>query len=337
MLQKNLKYPPNVTREKVSGKQRKMIEDWWYEVTVAVPYKATTKYDRKTKTHTTGPYYSQHDTDLNLFHKFHSMTSLNYCYNTVMRCKPKTIHLAQQQYCICHHCRDGRNKIIELATFRSHLHKDCQNCSLNEDCAVEKNMGNADQETLQTLQDEIQEYRDHKCIADHQSKKFQEAKESLKDGECVVVMDFAGRFIVQACLEMSQADYFARVGVPDLVCYIYYREDGVLKHKCFDIISKSKEKDDYAYFRSAWLQLLNNETIFDQFHSIHLFTDGGPKHFKIRKSLYFMTLLNAYYPQRFTWSFFQSCHGKGPCDGHGDVKDDDQTRGPEGRCTGDGH
>ena len=56
--------------------------------------------------------------------------------------------------------------------------------------------------------------------------------------------------------------------------------------------------------------------MLDQFKVIHLFTDGGPKHFKVRKSLHFMSLLATYYPQQFQWHFFQSCHGKGSCDGH---------------------
>jgi len=34
-----------------------------------------------------------------------------------------------------------------------------------------------------------------------------------------------------------------------------------------------------------------------------------PKHFKIRKSLFFMSLLSSFYPQQFYWHFFQSCDG----------------------------
>ena len=121
--------------------------------------------------------------------------------------------------------------------------------------------------------------------------------------------DFAGRFIVKTDLELSQKDFFARFGVPDLVLYVYFKKGGQLKSEAFDILSKKDEKEDFPYLRSAWLYLLNSGFL-DDFHIIHVFSDGGPKHFKIRKSIFFFSLLDTYYPQKFIWNFFQSCHGK---------------------------
>ena len=314
-----ISYKPRVHSEKLSPQTKGKVEDWWLEVTHPLPHKATSFYNRKTKTFSQGPYYEQRDSDLNLIKtSFTQRTGLTMSYNTIVKYKPKTVHMAKQTYCVCHHCTEGRNKIFELEVHRSKLHRNCNACQKNETCPLEQQLKEEEREGLDKLIDAVKDYREHKKIADHQAKKMQELKDALVPGECLVIMDFAGRFIVQACLEMSQTDYFARVGVPDLVLYVYYREKtgGELKTMCFDLLSKAKEKDDYCYVKAAWLHLLNNETIFDNMKIIHIFSDGGPKHFKIRKSLFMLSLLNAYYPQTFRWHFFQSCHGKGPCDGH---------------------
>jgi len=145
-------------------------------------------------------------------------------------------------------------------------------------------------EEFAQVRKEIEEYEEHKAIADHQANMFVKAKEELKEGECVVVEDFAGRFLVKAVLQMSQEDYFARKEAPDLVLFAYYRnEKGEVVFKSFDILSKVAQKDDFAYLRSAWLHLLNQGDFFDRFHTIKIFSDGGPKHFKIRKSIFFFS------------------------------------------------
>jgi len=313
-------YQPRVNSQKLSKEKIEKIQNWWLEVTHPLPHKATSFYNRKMKTFSQGPYYEQSDTDLNLITKsnFQERTGLKLSYNTIVKYKPKTVHMAKQKWCVCHYCTEGRNKIFELEVHRAKLHRNCQGCAKDDTCVVERQLAGEARLDLNELKEAVKEYREHKEIADHQAKKMREIKDKLVPGEALVIMDFAGRFIVQACLEMSQADYFARVGVPDLVVYVYYRDkkDGPIHTVCFDLLSKVKEKDDYSYVRSCWLHLLNNEPLFDSFKIIHVFSDGGPKHFKIRKTIFFFSLLNAYYPQTFIWHFFQSCHGKGPCDGH---------------------
>jgi len=313
-----LKYRPGVTRKKVPDTHIQKIQDIWHDHTYPIPWKKTIKYvgkkDKKEKIEL--PYYSQHNTDSDIMAKFKEQTGLTYCNSTLLKYKPTDIHIASQQFCVCHHCRDGHDSKVNLETLQKKLHRECEGCSQDENCPKEKSADQVTQQRLKSLRDAVRDYTEHKEIADHQANQLVKMKEELKEGECLVVEDFAGRFLIKSDLQLSQEDFFARKGVPDLVLFAYYKKQGRLEHQSFDIISKVQEKDDFGYLRSAWMFLLNELSFFDHFQKIIIFSDGGPKHFKIRKSLYLFSLISACYNQEFEWNFFQSCHGKGPCDAH---------------------
>lgn len=157
----------------------------------------------------------------------------------------------------------GRNSINKLELLLNSIHKTCPTtCSKDSNCLAEKNLSEETEEKLQQLREEVKDYREHKEVADHQAAELSRRKNALKEGECLVVEDFAGRFLIKAELELSQEDYFARKGVPDLILFVYYREGNEIKYQSFDIISKRSEKDDFGYVRSAWLHLLNENSFF---------------------------------------------------------------------------
>jgi len=202
---------------------------------------------------------------------------------------------------------------VALEVLTNKVHKECGECPRDETCTAEKKSEHKDK--IKELREGVAEYVEHKEIADHQAAEMRTAKQNLGEGECLIVEDFAGRFLVKAALELSQNDYFARVGVPDLVVCAYYMVGKKIVSKTFDLLANTKEKDDFYYLRAAWVELLAHP-FFEKFKNIKIWSDGGPKHFKIRKSLYLFSLIDAAYPQEFEWNFFQSCHGKGPCDAH---------------------
>ena len=256
------------------------------------------------------PYYEQHDTDDAIAKKFRQLYKLKLSTATLNKYKPKTIHAAAQQYCVCHHCKEGQDAKQMLETLRNSIHSKCQQCSRNHECEAEKNLRDEKKEKLQDTLNQCENYKSHKRIANHQADAFSKAIQELKEGECLVVEDFAGRFIVKQDIKLSQRDFFARKGIPDLVLFCYYKKGDKTEKHIFDILAKKEEKEDFFYLRSAWLHLLNENTFFDQFQKIIVFSDGGPKHFKTRRSLCLFSLLDAKYPQDISWNFFQSCHGK---------------------------
>ena len=181
-------------------------------------------------------------------------------------------------------------------------HTKCENCSKDATCPAEMALEEEKREEFKTLRSEVADYLEHKEIADHQAAAMRLAKETLIEGECLVIEDFAGRFLVKADLELSQNDYFARFGVPDLVVCVYYKEKGETKCEIFNFLAKTKEKEDFYFLREAWIALLDTP-LMKRFKNIKIFSDGGPKHFKIRKSLYLFSLLQDAYPQYFQWTF----------------------------------
>jgi len=125
----------------------------------------------------------------------------------------------------------------------------------------------------------------------------------LKKDEVLIIMDFSGRFLVKGDIQLSQEDFFARYGVPCLVMFCYYlNEKGEVIHQVSDFMSKTEEKDDFDYVR-ARIYLLEHP-FMQRFKKIVLYSDGGPKHFKIRKTLFSFSVLDHYFPQSIEYNFF---------------------------------
>eukprot|EP00732_Lithocolla_globosa_P002254 Lithocolla_globosa_v1_NODE_1429_length_2580_cov_31.909307.p1 type:complete len:642 gc:universal NODE_1429_length_2580_cov_31.909307:1952-27(-) len=311
------KQVPKQCRRTLKVDEIDQIREFWLERTVAIPWKAFT-VKKRGKEAVNHAYHEQRDSDDAIFKSFVATTGSKRCKATVLKHKPFNIRDAKQVYCVCHHCSEGHISKKQLSTIRQHLHADCVDCSKDERCIVERAVRDEKKKKIEKLKKEIAEYRSHKVTADHQAAAYSLDKslQKLNDGECVICKDFAGRFIVSNEISMSQKAFFARVGVPDLILVKYWKEDGKIKSETYDFFSETEEKDDFHYVRSCWLWLLNETNELDDFHTIRVWSDGGPKHFKIRRTIFFFSVLQEKYGKKFIWNFFQSCHGKGPCDGH---------------------
>ena len=131
-----------------------------------------------------------------------------------------------------------------LETLRNSIHSKCQQCSRNHECEAEKNLRDEKKEKLQDTLNQCENYKSHKRIANHQADAFSKAMQELKESECLVVEDFAGRFIVKQDIKLSQRDFFARKGIPDLVLFCYYitRKEIRLKNISLIFLQRRKRK-----------------------------------------------------------------------------------------------
>ena len=77
----------------------------------------------------------------------------------------------------------------------------------------------------------------------------------------------------------------------------------------------SSEKQDFYFVRAVWHTLLESETL-SRFTDIKIWSDGGPQHFKVAKTLFFFSTLQSKYGKTFTYNFFASGHGHSLCDSH---------------------
>lgn len=92
-------------------------------------------------------------------------------------------------------------------------------------------------------------------------------------------------------------------------------DDGSLKRENFDYFSP--EENDYYFVRRSLLDLFHGLGDRLKGKSVEFWTDGGPKHFKTRRSVFFVVAeLHSLFPCTIRWNFFASHHGKSVCDAH---------------------
>eukprot|EP01094_Clydonella_sp_ATCC50884_P021821 TRINITY_DN4889_c0_g1_i3.p1 TRINITY_DN4889_c0_g1~~TRINITY_DN4889_c0_g1_i3.p1 ORF type:complete len:336 (+),score=67.63 TRINITY_DN4889_c0_g1_i3:1012-2019(+) len=137
---------------------------------------------------------------------------------------------------------------------------------------------------------------------------------SSEDHSSVKVMDFSPwkrRFD----REVSMSDWFDVLQALH-ICVITRDANGELCYEYFDYFSEAS--NNYQFVMKAMKEFFATETM-TAFKSseINLWSDGGPHHFKINTSIYFMLIDVLYdFGIRVTWKFFASNHGKGACDVH---------------------
>jgi len=106
----------------------------------------------------------------------------------------------------------------------------------------------------------------------------------------------------------------------DLIFAVYYYKQGdlVLSHKFFHYVAK--EKNDKWFVFSAWREFIENnlfkddQGILKQELKLFLFSDGGPKHFKLTDNLVYMGVLMWILNLKVEYNYFFAYHGMNPCD-----------------------
>eukprot|EP01094_Clydonella_sp_ATCC50884_P021822 TRINITY_DN4889_c0_g1_i4.p1 TRINITY_DN4889_c0_g1~~TRINITY_DN4889_c0_g1_i4.p1 ORF type:complete len:310 (+),score=67.20 TRINITY_DN4889_c0_g1_i4:1499-2428(+) len=204
-------------------------------------------------------------------------------------------------------------------------HANCRNkkngkpsCKRGDRCkaflAYLKSSGKADE--FKRMQDQVSDFNEHKRIKEAQNAAYKRDLDALLSGRrnCVVVMDFSPwkrRFD----REVSMSDWFDVLQALH-ICVITRDANGELCYEYFDYFSEAS--NNYQFVMKAMKEFFATETM-TAFKSseINLWSDGGPHHFKINTSIYFMLIDVLYdFGIRVTWKFFASNHGKGACDVH---------------------
>ena len=90
-----------------------------------------------------------------------------------------------------------------------------------------------------------------------------------------------------------------------------------LTHRYYDWFSSHEVKNDALFVYTAITQLLGKLKDSRSLPKrLTIWSDGGPKHFKLRRGLFYMWLVCQAVGIPIEWHFFASCHGKCRCDGH---------------------
>ena len=212
---------------------------------------------------------------------------------------------------LCCHCKDGRKYKNELNTLLQTLHQDCSTCKKDETCPKYQTFSSEKKLKIQDLKEKIEKFSEHEKLYQHQEKQYDNDIEQLKVDECIVVQDFSSKFHTVDTINQSQMEWFNLNTTNDLVLTLITKlTDDKLKYQYFNYFSE--DKNDSLYVKCAWMQFIEDINL-NSFKKVIIWSDGGPKHFKCAKNLYFFSTL---FNSKVVYNFFASCHGKGPCDSH---------------------
>ena len=174
------------------------------------------------------------------------------------------------------------------------------------------------EEFITELASKVMALCSHHYISNHQSAYLKHLKENLKEGEVIILLDFAENysFLIQDAAQGYHWDNTQATLHPFVV---YYKSStNILKCKSFCVVSDYLKHDTVAVhvFIKKLLESLLSLSI--NISHIYYFSDGAASQYKNYKN--FLNL--CFHKGDFNgisaeWNFFGTSHGKSPCDGVG--------------------
>ena len=185
-----------------------------------------------------------------------------------------------------------------------------------------------DEEQLQAMNEKIITYQAHQAVAHHQDVVFRQELSTLHKSpeSCVIVMDFAAYKRVPLKVDMETCEKTSAVNVLVFCVYRYVKALGCVVPTFIDLVGPEVGWDGagdadgdgantFPFFKAGW-ELLAEHGYLGAFKNITIWSDGGPHHFKVKRSIHFIGELGKALGIKMHWRFFASNHGKGACDGH---------------------
>lgn len=103
----------------------------------------------------------------------------------------------------------------------------------------------------------------------------------------------------------------------DLIICLYFldakEKDGMGKKYLHFVAPTSITKNDYRFVVGTWMKFVEEEEL-DKVPFWFIFSDGGPKHFKLTATVNFFGFLQNYFNVYVEYNFFESNHGHSICD-----------------------
>lgn len=161
----------------------------------------------------------------------------------------------------------------------------------------------------------------HHLITKKQSAYYQKVKENLKEGEALIVCDFAENY---SCVVQNEVQGYhwtnEQVTIHPFVAY-YRDQTGELKSVSYASVTDHKKHmtSTFHAFQKKFVPFLTRKMAEDNItlNKLFYFSDGASAQYKNKKNILNICLHEKDFKIKIEWHFFASCHGKGPCDGVG--------------------
>ena len=168
--------------------------------------------------------------------------------------------------------------------------------------------------------DDLQKRIAHKFRADWQTAQFQASISNIQRGHIVMVMDFAENYTCRLPAEI-QSYHWAQQQATLHPMMLYYHDatEDVIKKEGLVIITADNKHDTYAVakFEEKAIAHLQQKNI--AVSHIDQWTDGCASQYKGKRSFGNISCFNDVHGISVTRNYFETSHGKSPCDGLGGI------------------
>lgn len=161
------------------------------------------------------------------------------------------------------------------------------------------------------------DFDEHVKRMNTQYEQIRHLKQNLPPHEMIIQIDFAENYSCRS-LEEVQSAYFNQTAVTLHPMVVYWKlETGELTHKSFITVS-----DEMAHKASTVVTFIEDiipelKKIDDQLSTIHYWSDSPSSQYRNKYIFDFISNHEDMYGCSARWNYFESGHGKGPCDGLG--------------------
>lgn len=207
--------------------------------------------------------------------------------------RPANVRKGEMRRFACEICRDGFENREELAE------------------AKEADYAKMTWKEMNELEEK---FKAHREAIKRQRSLFQSLvkKGVMKQGECLLLFDFSP-YCAAYHYKQSLSEGMGTIQCLHVVVYVGVANEDA-ERRYYDFFAS--DSNDHHFFRYSMLDLLAREEM-RHLKPLYFFSDGGPKHFKIAKSIGFVCVeLAIHFGWSFTpvWNFFASHHGKSAAD-----------------------
>jgi hypothetical protein len=213
--------------------------------------------------------------------------------STFMAMKPSFIVKGQSREAGCDQCRKFSRALKAVESFiEPDTHKGCEDpstCSRTQECETVRNMeGQFDEEQkglLRDLRALVPAWKEHSKLRAAQKKFVEKRLRKMRANEALVGMDFSP---FEKTYARSRTLGEGMTGAQALMVELYYRTEDTRKDK-FELehfMFIAPAGNDKLFVRRALLEF--GEVLRERgFTGVQFVSDGGPKHFKLKSSIFF--------------------------------------------------
>jgi hypothetical protein len=180
---------------------------------------------------------------------------------------------------------------------------------------VEENVGK--QAFIEQFDKELGEFRQHAKRVTVQYNEMRRLRESLSENEMVVWMDFAQNY---SCISLEdiQSTYWNATPISLHTMVVYSNSNGnssrVQSYVAVSDVMSHNASSVYTILKKL-VSLLKKE--HPNLQAIHYLSDSPTSQYRNKTMFQFVSMHEEEFAIKARWSYLESGHGKGPCDGLG--------------------